>query len=98
LFALRAACHAFQGETAMAWFVFAYRVGEQPGEHELEEFANAGDAQAYAVQNLALMLRSSGDRTATVALGAAAGARIRWLGGYDFQPERRPRWQSACAA
>jgi hypothetical protein len=78
----------------MAWFVFAYRVGDQPDEHELEEFASADEAQVYAVENLALMLRCSRDRTAAVDVGAAAGARIRWLGGYEVEPESRPRWRA----
>jgi hypothetical protein len=82
----------------MTWFVFAYRVDDRPDEHELEEFASADEAQVYAVQNLALMLRCSDSRSATVDVGAASGARIRWLGGYEVEPESCPRWRSGWVA
>ena len=59
----------------MGWFAFAYRIGDRPEEHELEEFPGAGDAQRYAAQNLALMLEGGEDYMGSVAVGAAADAR-----------------------
>ena len=77
----------------MGWFAFSYRIGDRPEEHELEEFAAAGDAQRYAAQNLALMLEGSEDPAGTVAVGAAAEARVQWLGVYEVERRTLPRWR-----
>ena len=77
----------------MGWFAFAYRIGDRPEEHELEEFAAAGDAQRYAAQNLALMLEGSEDPAGTVAVGAAAEAQVHWLGVYEVERRTLPRWR-----
>jgi hypothetical protein len=77
----------------MGWFALAYRIGDRPEEHELEEFPAAGDAQRYAAQNLALMLEGSEDREGTVAVGAAAETHIHWLGVYELENQALPRWR-----
>ena len=77
----------------MGWFAFAYRIGDRPEEHELEEFPAAGDAQRYAAQNLALMLEEGRDRAGIVAVGAAAEAHIHWLGVYEAEHPAMPRWR-----
>jgi hypothetical protein len=77
----------------MGWFALAYRIGDRPEEHELEEFPAAGDAQRYAAQNLALMLEGSKDRAGSVAVGAAADAHIHWLGVYEVESQALPRWR-----
>jgi hypothetical protein len=76
----------------MSWFAFSYRIGDRPEEHELEEFPAAGDAQRYAAQSLALMLEGSEDPAGSVAVGAAAGARVHWLGVYEAGRRALPRW------
>ncbi len=77
----------------MGWFAFAYRIGDRPEEHELEEFAAAGDAQRYAAQNLALLLEGGEDHAGSVAVGAAAEAHVHWLGVYEVEHQALPRWR-----
>jgi hypothetical protein len=77
----------------MGWFAFAYRIGDRPEEHELEEFPAAGDARRYAAQSLALMLEGKDGAVGTVAVGAAAEASVHWLGVYELQGRAVPRWR-----
>jgi hypothetical protein len=77
----------------MGWFAFAYRIGDRPEEHELEEFPATGDAQRYAAQNLALMLEGGEDPAGTVAVGAAVEAHVHWLGVYEVERRTLPRWR-----
>jgi hypothetical protein len=77
----------------MGWFAFAYRIGDRPEEHELEEFPAMGDARRYAAQSLALMLEGSDDGAGTVAVGAAAEAHVHWLGVYEAERQALPRWR-----
>lgn len=79
----------------MGWFAFAYRIGDRPEEHELEEFPAAGDAQRYAAQSLTLMLEGSEDPAGSVAVGAAADAQVHWLGVYEAGGRALPRWSPA---
>jgi hypothetical protein len=79
----------------MGWFAFSYRIGDRPEEHELEEFQAAGDAQRYAAQNLSLILEDGEDTAGTVAVGAAAGAHVQWLGVYEVERQTLPRWRPA---
>ena len=81
----------------MGWFASSYRIGDRPEEHELEEFPAAGDAQRYAAQNLSLMLEEGEDPAGSVAVGAAAGACVQWLGVYEIERLASPRWRPAAA-
>jgi hypothetical protein len=77
----------------MGWYAFEYRIGNQPEEHELEEFPAASDARRYAAQSLALMLEQGHDISGAVAVGAAAEADVHWLGVYEGERQAMPRWR-----
>jgi hypothetical protein len=78
----------------MAWFTFAFGVGDEPVQQELEAFEAPDEARSFALGALRLMVCGRSAQ-ANVSIGVVGeDASVGWIGTYILDEGGSPVWQA----